>query len=104
MNAIKNITLSLSLILCINMPTYSNDIAEGKKLAFDRKKGNCLACHMIDDGELAGNSGPPLIAKDVNCMRDECSLSADWSSRRTRGDHIRTLESRLRSDEPQLRT
>ena len=37
-------------------------IAEGKKLAFDRKKGNCLACHMIAGGDLAGNIGPPLIA------------------------------------------
>jgi len=37
-------------------------IAEGKKLAFDRKKGNCLACHAMDDGTLAGNGGPPLVA------------------------------------------
>lgn len=38
------------------------DIAKGKELAFDRGKGNCLACHMMDDGEMAGNIGPPLIA------------------------------------------
>lgn len=37
-------------------------LEEGKKLAFDRKKGNCLACHQIAGGELAGNIGPPLIA------------------------------------------
>lgn len=37
-------------------------IAEGKAIAFDRKKGNCLACHVVEDGELAGNSGPPIIA------------------------------------------
>jgi sulfur-oxidizing protein SoxX len=37
-------------------------IAEGKKVAFDRKKGNCLACHMMDDGALPGNIGPPLVA------------------------------------------
>ena len=37
-------------------------IAEGKKLAFSRKKGNCLACHAMDDGTLAGNGGPPLLA------------------------------------------
>jgi sulfur-oxidizing protein SoxX len=35
---------------------------QGKRLAFDRKKGNCLACHMIAGGDLAGNIGPPLIA------------------------------------------
>ena len=43
--------------------TDPNIIAEGKSIAFDRKKGNCLSCHMIEDGELPGNSGPPLIAR-----------------------------------------
>ena len=37
-------------------------IADGKKVAFDRKKGNCLACHMMADGQYPGNIGPPLIA------------------------------------------
>ncbi len=34
----------------------------GKELAFSRKKGNCLACHMIQGGEMAGTIAPPLIA------------------------------------------
>ncbi|ORU93789.1 MAG: sulfur oxidation c-type cytochrome SoxX [Cycloclasticus sp. symbiont of Bathymodiolus heckerae] len=34
---------------------------DGKKIAFDRKKGNCLACHAMDDGDMPGNIGPPLI-------------------------------------------
>ena len=38
------------------------DLDKGKELAFDRKKGNCLACHQIEGGSLAGNIGPPLIA------------------------------------------
>jgi len=37
-------------------------VAEGKKLAFSRSKGNCLACHMIKGGALPGNIGPALIA------------------------------------------
>jgi sulfur-oxidizing protein SoxX len=36
-------------------------IAQGKELAFDRTKGNCLACHAIDGGELNGELGPALI-------------------------------------------
>ena len=36
-------------------------IAAGGLIAFDRSKGNCLACHKIKGGELAGDSGPPLI-------------------------------------------
>ncbi len=34
----------------------------GKQLAFTRSKGNCLACHVIEDGESPGNFGPPLKA------------------------------------------
>ncbi|MEJ2094447.1 MAG: sulfur oxidation c-type cytochrome SoxX [Gammaproteobacteria bacterium] len=37
-------------------------LEKGKETAFDRKLGNCLACHAIDDGTLPGNIGPPLIA------------------------------------------
>jgi len=36
-------------------------IEAGKKIAFNRKKGNCLACHLIDGGKMAGNIGPPLV-------------------------------------------
>jgi sulfur-oxidizing protein SoxX len=40
-------------------------VAEGKALAFDRGKGNCLACHAIEDGALPGNIGPPLLAMKI---------------------------------------
>jgi len=33
----------------------------GMSLAFERSKGNCLACHALVGGELAGNFGPPLV-------------------------------------------
>ncbi|MDX1795182.1 MAG: sulfur oxidation c-type cytochrome SoxX [Hydrogenovibrio sp.] len=39
-----------------------SDIEAGKKLAFSRSKGNCLACHAIQGGQLAGTIGPALIA------------------------------------------
>ena len=53
-------------------------VKEGKKLAFSRKKGNCLACHAMDDGTLAGNGGPPLIAMkarfpDVEVLKSQIS-------------------------------
>ncbi len=37
-------------------------VAKGKQVALDRRKGNCLACHMMDNGPLPGNQGPPLLA------------------------------------------
>jgi len=35
---------------------------KGKAVAFDRKLGNCLACHAIEGGDLPGNIGPPLVS------------------------------------------
>jgi len=37
-------------------------IEKGKELAFNRKKGNCLACHSIAGGNSPGNIAPALIA------------------------------------------
>ena len=37
-------------------------VEQGKKVAFDRKQGKCLACHSIAGGSMAGNMGPPLVA------------------------------------------
>ncbi len=33
---------------------------DGRTLAFDRGKGNCLSCHDIKGGELPGTIGPRL--------------------------------------------
>ena len=52
-------------VLLAPMTVIADDaklIEEGKKLSFNNKKGNCLACHMIMGGEMPGNIGPPLIA------------------------------------------
>ena len=79
---IKTTVSVAALIGCLGLtPLTVNaaddaEIAEGKKIAFDRKKGNCLACHMIEGGTLAGNIGPPLVAMkarfpDVEVLREQ---------------------------------
>ncbi len=40
-------------------------LESGKVIAFDRNKGNCLACHVIEGGEFPGNSGPPLLLMKI---------------------------------------
>jgi len=53
----------LVLLGCVAAGAVAEDRIElGKQLAFERAKGNCLACHKIDDGELPGTLGPPLMA------------------------------------------
>ena len=36
-------------------------LAAGKQLSFQRDKGNCLACHIIEEGTDPGNIGPALV-------------------------------------------
>lgn len=50
-------------------------VEEGKKIAFDRRKGNCLACHAIEGGALPGNIGPPLVAMKAR-FPDKAKLRA----------------------------
>ena len=69
--------LGLATPLTVNAADDA-DISKGKELAFDRKKGNCLACHDIAGGKLPGNIGPPLIAMkarfpDFNILKDQIS-------------------------------
>lgn len=62
-STIKFLVIGASLMATIAMAGEdSKRIAEGKELAFSRKKGNCLACHMIPEGVSPGNIAPPLIA------------------------------------------
>lgn len=35
---------------------------KGKKVALNKKKGNCMACHQFAGAKLPGNAGPPLVA------------------------------------------
>lgn len=42
-----------------------SELEQGKAIAFNRLKGNCLACHFVEGGELTGNYGPPLIAMKI---------------------------------------
>ncbi len=62
--------------------------AQGKEIAFDRVKGNCLACHMIEGGDLPGNIGPPLIAMKAR-FPDKARLRAQiWDATKANPNSI----------------
>jgi len=56
---------------------------EGRKIVFDRKKGNCLSCHAIPNdpkAESAGNIAPPFIMMKAR-YPDRAKLRAQiWNS------------------------
>jgi len=45
--------------------------AAGKKVATDRKKGNCFTCHSYEGAHLAGNIGPALNGVSKRKSRKE---------------------------------
>lgn len=54
--------LASALVAPLANAADADAIAKGKAIAWDRKKGNCLTCHMMDGGQQAGNVGPPMVA------------------------------------------
>jgi sulfur-oxidizing protein SoxX len=53
---------------------------EGKKIALNRKKGNCLACHAIEDGAFPGNYGPPLINMQKRFASKDAIRAQIWDA------------------------
>lgn len=43
------------------LPKNTGDATRGKKLAFNKKKGNCVACHQLPGKTQFGTGGPPLV-------------------------------------------
>jgi len=79
---------TLALIGCVNLATVNagdkSAVEEGKKIALNKKKGNCLACHLITGaGEQPGNIGPPLIAMKAR-FPDKAVLKAQIGDPRTK--------------------
>ena len=64
--------LALLASLAATAPAHAQSaVAEGKKLAFDRGKGNCLVCHVIKGGDNPGTIGPQLSDMKNKYKRDE---------------------------------
>ena len=58
-------------------------IEEGKKIAFNRRKGNCMSCHVIAGATLEGNTAPPLVSMQAR-FPDKAMLRARiWDATKT---------------------
>lgn len=84
--AISAIALSGSILAAAPPKDPPKDPAKeetGKQIAFNNKKGNCLACHgmpTVPDAQSAGLYGPPLIAMSAR-YPDKAKLRAQiWDA------------------------
>jgi sulfur-oxidizing protein SoxX len=54
------------------------DIEAGKEVALTRSKGNCIACHVMPDGEAPGAIGPALVAMQTRYPSKEDLAQQIW--------------------------
>jgi len=60
---------------------FPADADKGRQIAFEPKKGNCLACHTIAGGNSPGSIGPTLISMKAR-FPDRAKLRQQiWDSR-----------------------
>ncbi|MCP4409076.1 MAG: sulfur oxidation c-type cytochrome SoxX [Gammaproteobacteria bacterium] len=78
LKALFPVLVVLLLTTSIPFDASAGGADDGKKLAFDRKKGNCLACHQMADGASPGNIGPPLVSIKAR-FPDQAKLRAQVS-------------------------
>ncbi|WFU20359.1 sulfur oxidation c-type cytochrome SoxX [Bradyrhizobium sp. CB3481] len=55
------LALAIGTVAFTGLAHAQSTVDEGRKLAFDRSKGNCLTCHVIKGGDLPGTIGPELV-------------------------------------------
>jgi len=77
---------TLMILVSATQPGIADDsptseaLEKGRAIAFDRNKGNCLACHAIEGGELAGNYGPPLLLMKVRFPERAALRAQIWDA------------------------
>lgn len=89
------ILFSLVASLCMASLGFAAEGAavqeDGKSVAFNRAKGNCLACHAIPKepkAESPGNIGPPLMSMKAR-YPDRAKLRAKiWDATATNPDSV----------------
>jgi len=72
--------ISIILIAGMSEAVLSDQLADGKALVMEKSKGNCLACHLIADGNQPGNVGPPLIGMKLRFPDTKSLRSQIWDA------------------------
>ncbi len=79
-SAVAAILGTVAVVPQVSVAAEPSVVEQGKELAFNRTKGNCLACHQIEGGDLPGNIGPPLFSMKQR-FPDKTKLRAQiWDS------------------------
>ena len=77
------VTGILAALLATSALAEAKKEETGKDIAYNRSKGNCLACHgmpTMPDAEQPGNSGPPLIAMQARFPDKKVLRAKIWDA------------------------
>ncbi len=64
----------------VNHQKKEDSTTQGKQISFQRSKGNCLACHIIENGEDPGNIGPALVNIQKKFVKKSQLKSLIWDA------------------------
>ena len=68
----RYLTVGAFVLIAASMVTQASAAdLDGKDLAFNRSKGNCLTCHAMKGGDSAGTIGPGLSGMKARYDRKE---------------------------------
>ena len=57
----SRVGIAILIVAGLCASAHADSVADGQKLAFDRAKGNCLACHTIKGGDVSSTVGRELV-------------------------------------------
>lgn len=72
------LTMAFATVQADDAPAGNLD--NGKKVANDRGKGNCVACHHMADAVSPGSIGPPLVAMQTRYETKEELAKQIWDA------------------------
>lgn len=76
---IRYLVLSVLLLPCLNAGA-SSTVEQGKLIAENRNKGNCLSCHFVQGAEMTGTVAPPLISMKLRYPDPAVLRSQIWDA------------------------
>ncbi|SCZ54962.1 sulfur oxidation c-type cytochrome SoxX [Thiohalomonas denitrificans] len=79
-SAVAVVLGTFAIVPQVTVAAEPSVVEQGKQLSFNRKKGNCLACHQIDDGDMPGNIGPPLLSMKERFPDKDTLRAQIWDS------------------------
>ena len=83
--AASTIAILLGSMTGLSTPALADEdmIKLGKKVAENRRKGNCTTCHAYEGANMPGNIGPPLVAMKARYPDKKMLYQQIWDATKT---------------------